>query len=153
MSPMKLFITTCLLMLINTPAIADKSEMNDPAQAVRQTEQAFAETMELRDFDKFLSFISDEAVFFSGSAALRGKQKVAEAWQPFFKEPAAPFSWQPEVVQVLDSGTLALSSGPVHDATGKLVGTFTSIWRLNETTHKWQIIFDKGNDACNCEKP
>ena len=31
----------------------------------------------------------------------------------------APFSWQPETVEVLASGTLAISSGPVKDTNGK----------------------------------
>lgn len=40
----------------------------------------------------------------------------------------------------------ALSSGPVRDRAGKLVGTFTSIWRL--VNGRWRIVFDKGNEAC-----
>jgi hypothetical protein len=40
----------------------------------------------------------------------------------------------------------------VRNANGKLLGTFTSIWRL-EDTNKWRIIFDKGNDACDCTTP
>ena len=55
-------------------------------------------------------------------------------------------------MEVLDSGTLALSSGPVHDPQGKLAATFTSIWRL-EAPGIWRIIFDKGNEVCDCPKP
>ena len=54
-------------------------------------------------------------------------------------------------VEVLDSGTLALSTGPVHDPQGKLVATFTSIWRL-EAPGTWKIIFDTGNEVCDCPK-
>ena len=53
---------------------------------------------------------------------------------------------------MLDSGNLALSSGPVRDPSGKLVATFTSIWR-QEGPGTWRIIFDKGNDVCDCPKP
>ena len=52
---------------------------------------------------------------------------------------------------MLDSGTLALSSGPVHDPQGKLVGTFSSIWRL-QAPGQWKIVFDKGCDVCDCAK-
>jgi hypothetical protein len=52
---------------------------------------------------------------------------------------------------VLASGTLAISSGPVRDPSGKLVATFTSIWR-QEAPGVWRIIFDKGNDVCDCPK-
>ena len=35
---------------------------------------------------------------------------------------------------------------------GKPVATFTSIWRL-EAPGTWRIVFDKGNDVCDCAKP
>jgi len=53
---------------------------------------------------------------------------------------------------VLDSGTLALSSGPVFDPDGKQIATFNSIWRL-EAPGQWRIVFDKGSAACNCASP
>jgi hypothetical protein len=42
----------------------------------------------------------------------------------------------------------ALSSGPVNNPEGKLIATFTSIWRM-EASGNWRIIFDKGNRACD----
>jgi len=103
--------------------------------------------MATRDHKAFMSFLSQEAVFFSGDKPLRGAQQVADWWKRYYEGPDAPFSWEPEDVEVLDSGTLALSSGPVRDSKGALIATFTSIWRL-EDTGKWRIIFDKGNSAC-----
>jgi hypothetical protein len=50
--------------------------------------------------------------------------------------------------EVLDSGVLAISSGPVRDSKGALIAAFTSIWQL-EDTGKWRIIFDKGNLSSN----
>ena len=117
-------------------------------EQVLATERAFAKTMADRDQRKFAKFISAEAVFFSGDSARRGKAKIVDAWLKFFKGPQAPFSWEPATVEVLDSGNLALSSGPVRDPAGKLIGTFTSIWRL-EAPNTWRIVFDKGNDVCN----
>ena len=106
-------------------------------------ESSFAASMARRDLKAFAALVSPEAVFFSGTEALRGKEAVVEAWRKFFVEPKAPFSWRPETVQVLSSGTLALTSGPVHDPAGKLIGTFTSIWR-RDGDGSWRIIFDKG---------
>ncbi len=111
---------------------------------VMETERAFARTMATRDYAAFISFLSDEAVFFSGEKPLRGKQQVADWWNQYFVAKVAPFSWEPEHVEVLDSGTLALSTGPVYDPNGKLIATFTSIWR-QEMPGKWRIVFDKGN--------
>ena len=124
----------------------------DIQQVVADTERAFARTMAERDHAAFVRFVSEEAVFFSGTKVLRGKQQVADAWKPYYQGPAAPFSWQPEHVEVLQSGALALSSGPVRDAQGKLIATFSSVWRM-EAPGVWRIVFDKGNEVCDCAKP
>ena len=110
---------------------------------VTDTEHAFAKTMADRDHAAFGSFLSEETVFFSGPKPLRGKAAVSDWWKRFYDKPAAPFSWKPDKVEALDSGTLALSTGPVFDPGGKCIGRFTSIWR-QESPGVWKIIFDKG---------
>ena len=113
------------------------------SRQVFAAESSFAATMAKRDLDGFAAFISQEAVFFGDTASLRGKAAVVDAWRKFFTGPNAPFSWKPEVIEVLSSGTLALSSGPVQDPGGKLIGTFNSIWR-RDADGRWRVIFDKG---------
>ena len=76
---------------------------------------------------------------------------VVEAWKRFFEGKDAPFSWEPEAVEVLGSGSLALTSGPVRDPDGKLIGTFTTIWR-REPDGRWRVVFDKGCPVCEPEK-
>lgn len=115
-------------------------------------ERAFAQSMADRNFDAFQTFIAAEAIFFTGPTPLRGKDQVVAGWKRFYDRPAAPFSWTPDNVEVLDSGTLALSSGPVRDPGGKVFARFTSIWR-QEAPGVWRVIFDKGNDVCDCAKP
>ena len=139
---------TCLSLLMTCAVSAQESDQDQLRQQVEDTERAFASTMANRDHDAFTSFLSDETIFFSGETPLRGKQQVADAWKPYFQEPGAPFSWEPQMVVVLDSGTLALSSGPVRDPGGKQVATFNSVWRL-EQDGTWQIIFDKGSNTCD----
>jgi ketosteroid isomerase-like protein len=121
-------------------------------EQVFATERAFARTMADRDLKAFGSFISDEAVFFTGPKPLHGKQAVIDAWTRFYTQPQAPFSWEPKVVEVLESGTLALSSGPVHDPEGKLAGCFQSIWR-QEAPGQWKVVFDRGSGPQECDKP
>lgn len=116
-------------------------------QQVEDTERAFAQTMADRDLDAFSSFLSGAAVFFSGDTPLRGRQAVIDAWSPYFEGPDAPFSWAPELVVVLETGDLALSSGPVRNPAGERVATFNSIWRL-EPSGEWRIVFDKGSRDC-----
>ena len=127
-------------------APAAEAEANDPGSRVADVETAFAQTMADRDHDAFVSFLSEEAVFL-GPTVLRGRQAVADAWQPFFAGDNAPFSWAPETVEVLESGNLAISTGPVFDPEGNQTAIFTSIWRQEEPG-VWRIIFDRGNKFC-----
>jgi ketosteroid isomerase-like protein len=131
-----------LMMAFETSA----ESRDDLAKQVRDAETAFAATMANRDLQTFATFLSDEAVFF-GPKALRGRDEIVAAWKGFYVEKDAPFSWRPEIVEVLDSGQLALSSGPVFDPSGKQVGVFNSIWR-READGSWRIVFDKGSDFC-----
>lgn len=117
----------------------------DLAAEVRASETAFAQTMADRDLEAFVSYIADEAVFFTGKV-MRGADEITAGWRPFFEGESAPFSWRPESVQVLESGTLALSSGPVFDPDGNRIGTFNSVWRL-EADGRWRVVFDKGCDS------
>ena len=106
-------------------------------------ESSFAASMAERNFEAFGSHVSPEAIFFGDTTVMRGKAAVLRSWRRFFEKPDPPFSWKPDVIEVLPSGTLALSSGPVFDTKGQQVGTFSSIWR-RERDGRWLIIFDKG---------
>jgi ketosteroid isomerase-like protein len=129
-----------------SPEVANAA-MAAAVQQVIATEQAFAKTMTNRDFKAFLTFLSPEAVFFSGASVKHGPAEVAVQWQPYFEGRKAPFSWAPDHVEVLASGKLALSTGPVYED-GKIVGRFNSIWRL-EADNAWRIVFDKGEAVCS----
>ncbi len=118
------------------------------AARVRAREQAFAKTMADRDHTAFAGFVSEEAVFV-GRTVRRGRSDVAEGWKPYFEGSRAPFSWQPETVEVVDSGTLALSRGPVFDEQGRRSGTFTSTWR-REPDGEWRVVLDSGCPPCAC---
>jgi len=140
MKTLRLF-ACCLVTLVAVDAARAQSTA-DLANQVREAERAFARSMAQRDLNAFASHVADEALFF-GRSVLRGKAAVVAGWKPLFDGPNAPFSWEPETVEVLGSGTLGISSGPVLDPQGKRVGTFNSIWR-REPDGRWRVIFDKG---------
>ncbi len=135
--------------LLASAAIAPASEVEsvDLESQVAEVERAFARTMADRDLAAFEAFLSDEAVFLAGTNERRGKKAVVAHWSGFFVDPGAPFSWEPETVSVLDSGQLAISTGPVWNAEGKRTATYTSLWRQEEPG-VWRIVFDKGNKYC-----
>ncbi|HET9065733.1 MAG TPA: nuclear transport factor 2 family protein [Gemmatimonadales bacterium] len=111
---------------------------------VRATEVAFAKTMADRDHAAFTGFVAEEAIFFTGPEPLRGRAAVAAGWKRFFERPEAPFSWSPDTVEVLATGDLALTTGPVLNPAGVEVGRFNSIWR-RVGPGVWKVVFDKGS--------
>lgn len=120
----------------------------DLVSEVQNAERAFAKTMADRDLKSFGTYIAEEGVFFDRSGPLRGRQAVVAVWKRYFEGKEAPFSWEPQTVEVLDSGTLALTHGPVWDTDGETqIGTFTTIWRL-EPDGKWRVVFDRGCPVC-----
>ncbi len=124
-----------------------KKEAIEEAQLqVINSERAFAKSMADRNVEAFTHWLSEEAIFFTTPTPLRGKEAIVEFWSRFFTSPEAPFSWDPDTIEVLASGTLALSSGPVKDPVGTVIGLFNSIWR-QESPGQWKVVFDKGSPA------
>ena len=119
---------------------------------VADTERAFARSMAERDHAAFTAHLAEPAVFFSGQQVLNGKAAVAAGWKRFFEAKEAPFSWTPDQVVVLADGTLAHSTGPVRDPSGKPIARFNSVWRL-EAPGVWRIVFDKGERWDETAKP
>ena len=142
-----LWALCALASALSRPTVAAPETVADLAAQVKAAETAFAQTMAARDLDAFAAHVADEALFFGKTEVLRGKTAVVAGWKVFFEGPDAPFSWAPEQVEVLDSGTLAISIGPVKNPAGAVVGTFNSIWR-READGRWRVVFDKGCPVC-----
>ena len=152
MKRFQLLLVSALLGLF--PAVAFATEMAGETAIeleVADVERAFAKSMADRNFEAFSAFIGEDAVFVSGPQILRGKEQVTAAWKALFEGEVAPFSWQPETVIALPSGGLALSTGPVTGADGKVSVYYTSTWRKN-AAGEWKIIFDKGQEVCAPDK-
>ena len=76
-----------------TPVSTDAASaaLQQATTQVIATERAFAATMANRDFKAFLTFLSPDAIFFSGSTVERGAPPIAEQWAPYFRGGRAPF--------------------------------------------------------------
>jgi len=129
--------------------VASAEPVEALAAKVRAREVAFAKSMADRNHTAFKTFVAEEALFMGRQTALRGREAVAQGWKPYFDQEKAPFSWAPERVEVVDSGTLALSTGPVFDPEGKRTGTYNSTWRL-EKDGEWRVVLDNGCPPCRC---
>lgn len=140
-------ILVLVLCAAGVPAAQSQPGNAGLADQVRAAERAFAKTMADRDHAAFTSHLADEAVFFGPKGVMRGRAAVAEGWKPLFEGAKAPFSWEPERVEVLDSGTLGYSTGPVRDPEGRTIGTYNSVWR-RDSGGAWKIVFDCGCPPC-----
>src|SRR4051812_34089605 len=80
------------------PSAPSKIDIAAAREQVMATERAFARTMADRNLQAFSSFVSEEAVFFSGPTPLRGRAAVTAFWARFYNTPQAPFSWDPDEV-------------------------------------------------------
>jgi ketosteroid isomerase-like protein len=118
---------------------------------VRAAETAFAKSMADRNPAAFAALVADEVVFFGGKGVNRGKAAVVADWKRFFDGASAPFSWAPAEVEVLPSGNLGFTSGPVFDPKGTRIGTFNSVWQ-RQSDGTWKVVFDKGCPPCECAK-
>lgn len=141
--------TALVIAILSFAPVHAQQGAGDPAAQVRAAETAFAKSMADRNPAAFAALIADDAVFFGGKGVTRGKAAVAADWKRFFDGPAAPFSWAPAEVEVLASGTLGYSSGPVFDPKGNRIGTFNSVWQ-RQGDGTWKIVFDKGCPPCEC---
>jgi len=129
------------------PVRASESPADLTAQ-VRATEIAFAKSLADRDVHAFTRMIAPDAIWIA-DATLHGPAEVLSRWRKYFDAERPPFSWSPELIEVQAGGKLALSTGPVIDAAGKRIGTYTSIWR-REKKGEWRLIFDRGCPYCDC---
>jgi ketosteroid isomerase-like protein len=130
-------------------AIIPVAAMADPASEVRCAEIRFSLAAEARDPEAFRLQLDPDARF-AGSEVFRGPEAIATAWAPFFSAEGPRITWRPQVVEVLESGDLALTRGPYRLETvgkdGEAVvrwGTFNSVWRKG-ADHRWRVVFDAG---------
>jgi len=133
-------------LLLTAATAAAQSSLDARREEVFAAERAFARTMAERDLAAFGRYVAADCVFFSGNTPLRGRAAVLAAWKPFFDGAQAPFSWEPDQVEVLASGDLALSTGLVKDPAGVVSARFNSIWQ-RQADGRWLVIFDKGGPA------
>lgn len=138
--------------LAATPFHLAMSAPESLQEQVLAAERAFAKSMADRQLAAFSACIAEEAIFFTGAAPLRGRSAVVAGWSRYFDAAVAPFSWAPDRVEVLSSGTLALSTGLVRDPAGQVIGRFNSVWR-QEAPGVWRVVFDKGSPPEPGDKP
>jgi len=126
------------------------AELDALAAQVTAAETAFAKTMADRQLDRFATYVAEDAVF-RGATLRVGRAQFVDGWKRLFDQPAAPFSWAPDLVTVAADGRTAISTGLARSPDGQAISRFTSIWR-KDADGQWRVIVDQGVDT-GCGAP
>lgn len=142
-------LTACLALA--SLSVSAQPDLAALQKQVFEAERAFARSMAERRHEDFVRHLSEHAIFFGGTQVLRGRAAVAAGWKAFYDTPQAPFSWDPDVVEVVADGQLAHSTGIVRDPAGKPIARFNSVWR-QEAPGVWRVVIDKGQPLTEADR-
>ncbi len=129
----------------NQPKVDKKAE----GEKIMQLSKDWSQTVATKDVEKIVSYWADDAfVMQDGQPPFKGKQAIRQMVEESFKIPGFSISWQPESVEVSDSGDMAymIENAQVSytDSTGKRVthhNKAVSIWR-KQADGSWKNAVD-----------
>lgn len=117
------------------------------AAAIRQRTQAYAQTFNAKDLEKFVAFYSGETVFMPPNApTMRGRDSVAEFHKRLFAEGAQGLEMESKDVGghgtlAYESGTFTLRRTPEQGPETRDRGKYMFIWRFYRAQNTWLIDY------------
>jgi ketosteroid isomerase-like protein len=143
-------LTAAVLAATGAPA-QTKNPRQLAEAAILKADRDFNQAAVDRDMERFLSFVSENAVFDSADGP--GREAVRKAWAPFFEPNGPAISWTPTKAESLVAGDVGYTVGTwlrgTKDARGKVVGRigqYLTVWR-KEKDGVWRVTFDTGSTA------
>jgi uncharacterized protein (TIGR02246 family) len=145
MKQLPIFLFVLLAMACNQHKVDQKNE----GEKVMQTSKEWSQTAATGDTEKTLSYWAEDAVLMSdGQPPLNGKAAIRQMVEQSMKMPGFRISWQPQSVQVSESGDMAYlienSQVSYLDSTGKSTTTnskVVTIWR-KQADGSWKNVVD-----------
>ena len=126
-----------------------KTDTKSAGEKLMKLSKDWSEVASTGDVDKTVSYWADDALVMSaGQPPLKGKPAIRQMVAESFKMPGFRISWQPETVEVSESGDMAYlienSQVSFTDSTGKpvtLKNKAVSIWR-KQPDGSWKNAVD-----------
>ena len=133
------------LVSCSQPKVDKKAE----GEKVMQISKEWSEVAASGDVDKTVNYWADNAVMMSaGQPVLNGKQAIRQMVEESFKIPGFRISWQPQSVEVSESGDMAYiienSQVAFKDSTGNTIthnNKAVSIWK-KQSDGTWKNVVD-----------
>ena len=142
-------ITTPLLWIAIVSCNQQKVDTKAEGEKLMKLSKEWSDVAGTGDVDKTLSYWADEALVMSaGQPTLKGKAAIQQMVEESYKMPGFRISWQPQSVEVSESGDMAYmienSQISFTDSTGKAVtlkNKGVTIWR-KQPDGSWKNAVD-----------
>lgn len=142
-------IISVLLVLTIISCSQPKVDKQAEGEKVMQISKEWSEVASSGNVEKTVSYWADNAVLMSsGQPPLNGKQAIKQMVEESFKVPGFRISWQPQSVEVSESGDMAYiienSQVAFNDSTGNTVtlnNKAVTIWK-KQSDGTWKNVVD-----------
>lgn len=131
---------------------AQKIDTNAAAAAIMQADRDFNQSVASRDKQKFLSLISEIAVFV-GDGPMRGHDEILKGWSAFFDPNGPTLTWEPTRAEVLVGGDVGVTIGSwvrrtraADGKTSEARGQYVTTWQ-KQKDGTWHVVYDIGSTA------
>jgi uncharacterized protein (TIGR02246 family) len=126
-----------------------KIDIKSEGEKLMQTSREWSQIVSTADVEKTLSYWADDAVVMSaGQPILKGKKEIRKMVEESFKTPGFKISWEPQSVEVSQSGDMAYliekETMSMNDSTGKTITLHSkgvTVWR-KQTDGSWKNVAD-----------
>jgi uncharacterized protein (TIGR02246 family) len=141
-----------LVLAIAVPLAAQAIDANAAAAAIMQADRDFNQSVAARDKKRFVSLISETAVFV-GDGPMRGHAEILEGWGAFFDPNGPTLTWEPTSAQVLVGGDVGVTIGSwvrrtktTDGKTTEARGQYATTWQ-KQKDGRWKVVYDIGSTA------
>ena len=142
-------MTMIVPVLIAVSCGQTKVDKKAEGDKIMQLSKEWSQVVATKDIDKIVSYWADDAfVMQEGQPPFKGKQAIRQMVEESFKMPGFSISWQPQSVEVSDSGDMAymIENAQVsfNDSTGRktiMNNKAVSIWR-KQADGSWKNAVD-----------
>lgn len=147
-------ITIILLAIVIYSCNEKKPDNKAEGEKVMQLSREWSQIASTGDVEKTAGYWADDALLISaGQPTLEGKRAIRQMVEESYKIPGFRISWQPQRVEVSESGDMAYiienSQVSYNDSTGKTItqnNKAVSIWR-KQPDGTWKNVVDISTPA------